>query len=134
MERTKEWITNMSKSPQNGVTDFIICLKPDLTPIGKIGVWQDQEIGFLVSRKHWRKGLAKEALDAILPYLFGRGVERLVADIDPRNDASKGILKVMGFEEGELVKGTAVIGGETVDSLYLYLSRERWEERRSRAS
>ena len=45
-ERTAEWIANTKAGSHNGVTDFIICLKPEMTPIGKIGIWQDREIGF----------------------------------------------------------------------------------------
>ena len=98
--RTKEWISKMTDAKQNGVTDFIITLKPDMAPIGKIGVWQGDEIGFLLAREQWGKGLAKEALNGILPYLFGeRKFEALTADIDPRNLASRGILEKMGFEQ-----------------------------------
>ena len=130
IERTKEWITKMVDSTVNGETDFIIAFRPCLTPIGKIGVWQDVEIGFLLSRQHWGRGLAKEALNAILPYLFGeKGLKELMADIDPRNQASRGILEKMGFEECEYKERTAEIGGEWVDSVYLRLTRERWESR-----
>ena len=130
IERTNEWISKMSESKQNGVTDFITTLQPDLLPIGKIGVWQDLEIGFLLSRQHWGKGLAKEALHAILPYLFTEsGFESLTADIDPRNVASRGILEKMGFQEEAYVERTAEIGGEWVDSAYLRLTKERWEGR-----
>lgn len=66
------------KSPQEGLTDFIICLKdpslPDqITPIGKIGIYSplpSNEIGFLITRAHWHKGLAYEALSNMLEYLF----------------------------------------------------------------
>lgn len=62
------------------MTDFIICLKPGATdttstpaPIGKIGIYSappSNEIGFLLSRTHWGKGLAREALSHMLSYLF----------------------------------------------------------------
>ncbi len=128
VERTKEWIDKMTKAEQNGLTDFIITLEPESTPIGKIGVWQGDEIGFLLARQHWGKGLAKEALSSILPYLFKEeNFEALTADIDPRNAASRRILEKMGFVEYEYKERTAEIGGEWVDSVYLRLTKERWE-------
>lgn len=70
----------MSESGQNGKTDFILCLKPEPSapmdeaiPIGKAGIYSGRpsnEIGFLVARPHWRKGMAREALTALLDYLF----------------------------------------------------------------
>ena len=117
----------MINGPQNGLTDFIICLKPDDTVIGKVGVWQGDEIGFLLDHSYWHKGLAKEALTGILPYLFDvRKFESISADIDPRNEASVGILKKVGFEFEKLEERTMQIDGEWVDSLYLRLTKERW--------
>ena len=122
----------MIANPQNGVTDFIICLKEDLKPVGKIGVWSGDEIGFLLSRSQWGKGLAKEALDAILPYLFEtRQMKAVTADIDPRNEASKGILQRFGFVVEKFEEKTLEINGEWMDSLYLRLSREKLETSRS---
>lgn len=118
----------MINSPGNGVTDFIICLKPDLTPIGKIGVWQDQEIGFLPRRKQWGKGLAVEALGVIPPHLFEeRHFSHLTADIDPRNIASGSLLRKMGFENDGYKEKTLQVGDEWVDSQYLKLTKEQWQ-------
>lgn len=68
----------MIDSPQNGRTDFVICLRgpfsPDrLTPIGKIGIYSGppfNEVGFLIVKRYWHKGLAREAMSHILEYLF----------------------------------------------------------------
>lgn len=46
---------------------------PNTITIGKIGIYRPipaNEIGFLLSRTYWGRGLAKEALDYILEYLF----------------------------------------------------------------
>jgi ribosomal-protein-alanine N-acetyltransferase len=119
----------MIDSPNNGLTDFVICLKPNDKPIGKIGVWSGDEIGFLLDRSQWHKGLAKEALSAIIPYLFDeRKFESISADVDPRNDPSTGILKKAGFEVERIQEKTFEIAGVWVDSVYLLLTKERWEE------
>ena len=121
----------MTNNTGNGVRDFIICLKPGLTPIGKCGVWEGNEIGFLLVKEQWGKGLALEALRVVLPQLFDDlGFESLVADIDPRNDASLGLLKKVGFEDDGYKEKTLEINGEWVDSQYLKLTGERWREYR----
>jgi [ribosomal protein S5]-alanine N-acetyltransferase len=158
MERTAEWIGNMIKGPQNGITDFIITLKdaattiptsselssppadpsPNYLPIGKIGIWTlnstptslSGEIGFLLSRPHWHKGLALEALHAVLPYFFQtKKFDKITADIDPRNQASKGILRKVGFKKWKYEERSAEIGGVWVDSEWLRMERGDWEGR-----
>jgi len=81
----------MTASTQNGITDFVICLREPLSsgtsvPIGKIGIYAappSNEIGFLISRAHWHRGLAYEALSHMLEYLFN-----LKSLITPQLDAS----------------------------------------------
>lgn len=119
----------MVGSKQNGRTDFVIVLTAENTPIGKIGVWQDQEIGFLLGRERWGKGLALEALRAMLPHLFETvHFEHLTADIDPRNKASNGLLRKVGFEGDGYKDRSMQIGDEWVDSQYLKLAKVRWEQ------
>ena len=118
----------MINSSNNGLTDFVICLKPDDKPIGKIGVWSGDEIGFLLDRSQWHRGLAKEALCAVIGYLFReRKFDAITADVDPRNEASLGILKRMGFEIERIQENTLEVGGVWVDSAYLRLTKEVWK-------
>ena len=120
----------MINNEQNGVTDFIIYLKSSNTPIGKIGVWSGDEIGFLLDRSQWHKGLAKEALSTVLPYLFDvRKFESVSADVDPRNQSSIGLLRKFGFVEERYEENTFRIGEEWVHSWFLRLTREKWRER-----
>ncbi|KEF58847.1 uncharacterized protein A1O9_03690 [Exophiala aquamarina CBS 119918] len=123
----------MAAGEQNGVTDFIICLKPDLLPVGKCGIWQGEEIGFMLARAHWRKGLAEEALNAVLPYFFSdRGMLEIVADVDPRNTSSMALLQKLGFVVYDFKEKTFQIGGQWVDSSYLKLTKEQWTSQKRR--
>ena len=129
LDRTKQWVSSMTESRQNGRTDFVIQLKEGNRAIGKIGVWQDQEIGFLLGREHWGKGLAFEALQTMLLHLFGTiGFEYLTADIDPRNKASEKLLKKVGFLDDGYQERSMQIGDEWVDSQYLKLTKETWKK------
>jgi [ribosomal protein S5]-alanine N-acetyltransferase len=88
----------MIENSGNGVTDFIICIKPTLHPIGKIGIWSGDEIGFILARSHWRQGLMSEALNTVLPYFFHeKGYNAVTADCDPKNVAVRRLFDKFGF-------------------------------------
>lgn len=55
------------------------------------------EIGYSLARPHWRRGLASEAVVALLDLLFVEGARRVYADTDPDNAASNALLKKLGF-------------------------------------
>ena len=130
MAETQNWVESMLSNPRNGVLDFIIVEKATSTPIGKIGIWSGMEIGFMVARTHWRRGLVSEALEAVLPILFAHpGIETIFADVDPRNEASIGILKKFGFLETGRRERTFEIGGVWMDSVDFALTKEAWKRK-----
>ena len=56
------------------------------------------EIGYILAREHWGRGYMHEALDALLDYGFAvLDLNRVEADIDPRNDGSQRTLARLGF-------------------------------------
>jgi len=56
------------------------------------------EIGWRFVRRHWGKGYAGEAAAVILEHGFRTlGLERIVADIDPSNRASRGVAEKLGM-------------------------------------
>ncbi|QDS73169.1 hypothetical protein FKW77_002206 [Venturia effusa] len=131
LKQTEEWLETMTKSPENGKTDFIISYEG--TAIGKVGIWTPShtndlaeppggEIGFLLAREHHRKGFMTEALTAVLPYFVNQlGYERITADVDPKNDASIDLLMKLGFRVIGRREKTFEINGEWMDSLDLEL-------------
>ena len=61
------------------------------------------EIGYLFARETWGQGVAREALAALLTQLFGEGMRRVFADIDPDNAPSIRLVERLGFTlEGRL--------------------------------
>lgn len=120
MGTTADWLDSMlSRQP---VTDFVI--ERDGAVIGKAGAWRLPEVGFLLHPDHWRQGIAREAMEAILPFLWQNSdVPALTADVDPRNGASLGLLRALGFVETHRAERTFCIDGEWVDSIYLALPR-----------
>ena len=85
------------------------------------------EIGYALGAAHWGRGLAQEALALALEQAFGvLGLNRIEADIDPRNLASVRLVEALGFRrEGEL-RARYHVGGEIQDSLiYGLLASDR---------
>lgn len=70
--------------------------------IGDIGFLNTDEfgkswLGFTLDSKHWKQGLAKEAVDAVLTYYSSVGVTTFWASIDLSNTSSKKLLEKLGF-------------------------------------
>jgi ribosomal-protein-alanine N-acetyltransferase len=91
------------------------------------------EIGYLLGRPHWGHGYMVEALTAVLDHGFARlDLHRVEADLDPRNQASRGLLARLGFVEEGLLRERYRVAGEVSDTLWMGLLRPDW--RRLRAS
>lgn len=88
------------------------------------------EIGYGVAREFWRQGYMSEAVSVVLGYAFGElNLNRLEADIDPRNIASGRSLEKLGFVREGFLRERWIVAGEVSDSaLYGLLGRE-WSAR-----
>lgn len=92
--------------------------------IGKAGCWRRGEIGYILHPDHWGYGYMREALDAILPWIFARhDLAALIAEVDPRNAGSLRLLKGLGFRETRRESRTMQWRDEWCDSVYLSLPR-----------
>ncbi len=56
-------------------------------------------IGYVLNRSYWGKGYMNEALTVLLRYLWEYGVQRIMAQVDPRNERSMNVLKKLRFRE-----------------------------------
>lgn len=86
---------------------WAITLAGDDTAIGFVAVGERRpkvsEIGYLLTRPHWGKGIAEEALTLAIDQLFAEGYRRVFADTDPDNVYSRRLLERLGFRlEGVL--------------------------------
>ena len=80
------------------------------------------EIGYALRRAYWGAGYMHEALRALVDYGFGvLDLNRLEADIDPRNTASARTLERLGF-----VRERWIVSGEVSDSGLYGLLRREW--------
>ena len=118
---TESWLAAMlAIDPAKG-EDFAIELDGRL--IGKVGLFEFPEIGFILHPDAWGMGYAGEALRPVLERAFA--VHRLPfveADVDPRNAPSLRLLQSMGFVETGRAARTWKVGDEWCDSVFLRLT------------
>ncbi|KIL53071.1 GNAT family N-acetyltransferase [Jeotgalibacillus campisalis] len=78
------------------------------------------EIGFEVHKEYWGKGVAGEALQAVLGYGFDQlGFERIQALIEPENIASQKLVEKHGFKREGLLRHYEYTQGK-FDDLYMF--------------
>ena len=85
------------------------------------------EIGYALARAAWGRGYMHEALVAFIDHLFGAlGLNRIEADIDPRNAASARTLERLGFQREGLLRERWIVDGEVSDSALYGLLHRNW--------
>jgi RimJ/RimL family protein N-acetyltransferase len=101
--------------------------------IGDIGIHflgpdnKQCEIGYTISQNEQRKGYGKEAVIGLVDYLFCKmGKHRIIASLDPDNEASKKLLESIGFRNEGLFKKSIYEGNKWNDDLVYALLEEEW--------
>ena len=96
----------MVDGDHNGRCDFVIEYAPPSTcpkMIGRLGLWNGHEIGFMLARAFWGQGIMKETMAEFLRCFWQRedtkAQKEIVADVDPRNSVCLGLLRSFGFKE-----------------------------------
>ena len=85
------------------------------------------EIGYILARDCWGQGWMHEALLTLLDYGFGvLDLNRVEADIDPRNAGSRRTLDRLGFVQEGLLRERWIVAGEVCDTALLSLLRRDW--------
>lgn len=84
------------------------------------------ETGYVLSRQHWGHGYAAEAMRALLDFGFTEWqLNRVEADIDPRNTGSARLLTTLKFKKEGFLPERWIVGGEVCDTdLYGLLARD----------
>ncbi|MES2760380.1 MAG: GNAT family protein [Pseudomonadota bacterium] len=88
------------------------------------------EIGYALGRAHWGKGYLTEAMTALLDHGFAQlSLNRIEADVDPRNTASMRALEKLGFVQEGLLRERWIVAGEICDTAFYGLLRSDWDSR-----
>jgi RimJ/RimL family protein N-acetyltransferase len=123
LARTQQTLDGMMES--HAKTGLELVIERDGIVIGKAGLWRLAELGYILHPDHWGKGLAQEALEAILEAAWALHPEltEITAEIDPRNESSARLLTRLGFAETHRAERTIKVWGEWCDSAYYALRR-----------
>ena len=98
---------------KNGFGLYVVLIKETNESIGMCGLikrdgLEDVDIGYALLPRYWSKGYAVEAARATMAY--GRdviGLRRLVAVVDPANEASIRVLEKLGLRYEKMVRLSA---------------------------
>lgn len=123
-EDCKKFIQNnilKNYKENNGKTfKWAICLKEDNKIIGSIDVvhlfedYDVAEIGYVLSKKHWNKGIMSEAFKSVICYLFNEvNLHAITAKHNELNPASGKVMEHNGLihydDKVEIIKGREVV-------------------------
>jgi len=118
---TEAWIVKTIEAVEAGeADDFVVVHEGAL--VGRVGIWQGNELGLIFARSVWGTGIAREATEALVERSRSRGMKSIMADIDPRNLRVARFLEKLGFRKTAEAKSTYRIGDIWTDSEYLTLT------------
>lgn len=85
-------------------------------------------LGYSLAEKHQGKGLMREALAAVIPFVFNRfRLHRLEANYMPRNERSGRTLAALGFEKEGLALKYLLIDGVWEDHVLTAKINREWQ-------
>lgn len=92
------------------------------------------EVGYALGREHWGRGIAQDALAAMLSFSFDSlHMHRVEADVDPRNDRSLRLLERNGFRREGCLRERYQVSGEIQDAVMLGLLQPEWHTLREQS-
>lgn len=116
----------------NGIS-WIITTQASDDAIGTIGFWRldkpnhRAEVGYMLHPDYWGKGMATEAMHAVLPYAFDRlGFHSIEANVNPENEPSKKLLQKLGFVQEAYFRENYFFEGKFLDSVIFSLLKDKY--------
>jgi RimJ/RimL family protein N-acetyltransferase len=92
------------------------------------------EIGYALASRAWGNGYIGEALNCLLEFGFSQlALNRVEADIDPRNEASARSLERLGFRNEGRLRERWIVDGEVSDTALYGLLLSDWHSRKRHA-
>jgi RimJ/RimL family protein N-acetyltransferase len=133
--QAQQWLLNVQENYRTGdALQLGIERNADHILIGTCTIFQFHvasrraEIGYVLGRPYWGSGYMQEALQALLRYAFETlNLNRLEADIDPRNLASASVLERLGFVKEGHLRERWIVNEEVSDTAFYGLLRREWQ-------
>lgn len=100
-----EWLDRQRRRYEtDGHGLWLVSLRETGEPVGQVGLVRQQvdgaaedEVGYLIARRYWRRGFAIEAALATRDYAFARGRRRVISLIRPVNLPSQAVARKLGM-------------------------------------
>ena len=132
-----DWIARNMQAMADGThAQFAIVRREDGVVVGTCTLYgmntqcRSAEIGYALCVPEWGRGYAYESNVAMLDWGFGSlGLNRIEADIDPRNTPSARALERLGFVREGHLRERWIVGGEVCDSWIYGLLASDWAAR-----
>jgi ribosomal-protein-alanine N-acetyltransferase len=123
MEDAQAWLLRMKSFQDSGVAlQFVIVERQSNIAIGTCLLFKYDEasaradIGYVLGRRFWRQGYAREALRALIAHAFHtQGVRRLEAEVHTHNEPSNNLIVQLGFSREGVLRQRYVSKGEIRD-------------------
>lgn len=78
-------------------------------------------VGYFLAERYWSNGIASEALSLLIKFLFeDANINRIQAEVMPKNMASKHVLIKNGFKKEGLLREASLWSGKGVVDLEIY--------------
>jgi len=112
-EEARTWIERqLGRYARDGHGLWLVQDRATGEPVGQVGLAlqlvegvEEPEIGYLIHRPFWRRGLATEAALGVRTWAFDTlGVERVISLIRPENLPSQGVARKLGMAPGKHVQ------------------------------
>ena len=117
---------------------FAIVRREDGAAIGTCTLYQldaqcrRADVGYALLPSAWGRGFANEAVSVLLDWGFDSlDLNRVEADIDPRNTPSARVLERLGFTREGHLRERWIVAGEKCDSLMYGLLAREWAGRKA---
>jgi RimJ/RimL family protein N-acetyltransferase len=126
LQQTRDWmLSNRAEIIAGTEIECVVEFEGQL--IGRVAIWQSEEIGYLFDPAYWHRGFAREAVGAILTVAFSeRCWTQVTAELDPRNASSLRLLEQLGFQWTSFQANAYAVGDRWMDSLGLALQKSDW--------
>lgn len=137
--QAQQWLINVQEGYRTGdALQLGIERRADHVLLGTCTLFQFHpssrraEMGYALGRPYWGSGYMHQALQALLRYAFQTlDLNRLEADIDPRNAASARTLERLGFQKEGHLRERWIVNNEISDTWLYGLLRREWQENSS---
>ena len=134
--RAEAFIASSRKMEEDGSgARFAIESLADATFIGWCSMfrwnptYRSLGIGYCFDEPAWGQGYATEAVRAMLQWAYGAlDLNRVEAELDTRNAASRRVLEKLGFELEGLRREDCIVSGEVSDSWIFGLLKRDWKD------